>query len=303
MTNPLSDSSPFAYSVVIPTLGSDNLIQTLHALFQSSVPPAEVIIILPPDHNTSLPDLNYPSTRVLNSPQKGQVQQRHHGLSLTNYNYILQLDDDVIVSFDTVRSLYHDLLSCPPLSAIGPTFYNSLTNICWHPYQTGLSGFFETLYQTVVHFFPWGKCRQGTISPSGFACGVDPSTSQSRVLQVQWLAGGCVFSHSSALVNHSQYPFSHKAYSEDLIHSHLRTLSHVSHYVSAKTAVFTPAYPRPLGIIPLYDQYMSQLKATSLINRNPILFSYGYTIDLFRSLLSRAIYHILRLLNRSDHHI
>ena len=86
-------------SVVIPSLGG-NLHSSLEALNSGSLVPDEVIICLPNQNHSVNNSSEYKNITILYSEKYGQVYQRLYGFRKAKGNYILQLDDDAIVSYN-----------------------------------------------------------------------------------------------------------------------------------------------------------------------------------------------------------
>ena len=72
----------------------------------------------------------------------------------------------------------------------------------------------------------------GTISKSGNNFGYDINYMRNEIVKVDWLAGGCVLHHKKNLVTTNYYPFSGKAYCEDLIHSVLLRNNKINLYLT-----------------------------------------------------------------------
>jgi hypothetical protein len=72
--------------------------------------------------------------------------------------------------------------------------------------------------------------KGGFVDKSCGAMGVDPNREKSgvRVKQTEWLPGGCVLQERECLISDNFFPFRGKAYCEDIIHSHLRTLQGIN---------------------------------------------------------------------------
>ena len=90
-------------SVVIATLGSESLIETIHSLNKGTVIPNEIIISIPEDNANNITFKLESNVKVIHSKNKGQVVQRCYGFSKTNSEFVLQLDDDVILAENCIE--------------------------------------------------------------------------------------------------------------------------------------------------------------------------------------------------------
>ena len=71
-------------SVVIATLGGDFLQETIAALMNGSLPPAEILICIPTEHAYKTQHLATDVVKILAIDIRGQVKQRAYGF--TRYN-------------------------------------------------------------------------------------------------------------------------------------------------------------------------------------------------------------------------
>ena len=67
------------------------------------------------------------------------------------------------------------------------------------------------------------RFKSGSISLAGICFGVNKEDlkKQTGLIAVDWQSGGCVLHKKKNLILDDYYPFSGKAFSEDLIHSYL----------------------------------------------------------------------------------
>ena len=112
-----------AYAVVIPTVGRDSLRRLLAALSAQRQdphgwPPAEVVVVDDRGGGVSL-ELPVPTDsswqlRVLRSGGRGPAAARNVGWRATSAEWIVFLDDDVVLPADWSRRLATDLAACEP---------------------------------------------------------------------------------------------------------------------------------------------------------------------------------------------
>ena len=89
---------------------------------------------------------------------------------------------------------------------------------------------------------PFGKNRMGCLSTINVTSSIDPQFFCCDIVRTQWLAGGCVLGYKEDLIIDNFYPASGKAYSEDCLHSYLRTQLGITHNViiPARAAIENP---------------------------------------------------------------
>ena len=197
-------------TVVIPTLGGNVLGRTIESIMAGSVVPQKILIVIPEDRVSSLPNLKYSNVEVLATKFRGQVQQRIAGFSKSQTHLVMQLDDDIELAYDCIEILIGGMQACIGNVALAPAlryrknktsaFFNKKPNL-YYWLMNGLKGY-----------------QAGSVYLSGSPEGVD-FEGGSNFIESQWLYGGCVLHHKSDLVLENFFPFKGKAYCEDLIHS------------------------------------------------------------------------------------
>lgn len=227
-------------SIVIPTLGGETLYETLGCILSSNYQCNEILICMPSivdcDNFLGISD----KIKIIKTKKMGQVHQRAIGFNEAIGDLVLQLDDDIQFDKEMIGALVATIKKIGHGSAVAPIFRDALTNGCVYKYRTGIKGFFDSLYNTLICYAPWGIKRMGTVSPIGVAYGVNPDfLSGLGPSKVEWLPGGCVLCYKNELICQDFYPFSGKAYHEDVIHSHLRKVKNIQHYIVPVTSCYT----------------------------------------------------------------
>jgi GT2 family glycosyltransferase len=211
---PQSDS----VAVVIATLGGDTLRHTIEMINQGTIVPDQILICIPEQEAPRVAELRYPNVKVLITACRGQVAQRALGFQSAQYEYILQLDDDMSMEptclaqlLDTSRSLGSNL-------AVAPALIDKITgeSVYKRPIKEGWVSFvYYWLMNGREGYLP------GRLDKSGSAVGIDPTGKQSQLFDVEWLAGGCILHQRKNLILENYWPLSGKAYYEDIAHSHI----------------------------------------------------------------------------------
>ena len=105
-------TSDCSLTVVIPTLGGNVLGRTIESIMAGSVVPQKILIVIPEDRVSSLPNLKYNNVEVLTTKFRGQVQQRIAGFSKSQTHLVMQLDDDIELAYDCIEILIGGMQTC-----------------------------------------------------------------------------------------------------------------------------------------------------------------------------------------------
>ena len=228
----MTDSS---LSVVIATLGGECLSKTIDTLMNGTKVPDEILICIPADHAHKAEHLASAVVKVVATEVKGQVKQRAFGFTQVKKSLVLQSDDDLLFEKDTVQNLCNYLLQIGRGNAIAPVYYGQTTKRCIHELQ---AGFFKNIFDTVICGAPWGVKKMGVVTKLGLNYGVDDAYCTQELFQTQWLPGGCVLSFREELITKDFFPFTGKAYCEDIFHSYYRAQAGIISWVAKEIRVY-----------------------------------------------------------------
>jgi len=270
----------YLLSVVIPSLGGD-LTETLDSIFTSRISqPIEVIICLPNISHTIKNISNYYNLRIIYSEQYGQVYQRIAGFRESKGEYVLQLDDDILLNKDCLRRLVRTLEILPKNSCISPCLFNIDGSPMYGQKKSGILSVYYQLINGKLGYKPGGITRAGT------NFGVNPNEISERLIQVDWQPGGCVLHHKENLILYDYYPNKGKAYCEDLIHSFLLRESGVSLFVDTKAKCTTLLNPRLSFLKELMADYRARRYFVKLANLSVVRMWLHYMVYVVRFLKS-----------------
>lgn len=219
MENKTSIRETYPLSVVIATLGGDALAGTIENLNGGACIPAEVLICIPEAESFRAEDLSFTNVRVVRTPCRGQVAQRAYGLLRVRSPMVLQMDDDIVLLPGDLRKLVEALVQIGHGNAIAPLYRHLTTGHFITECHRGVSGWRESLFALLICGAPWGAKRMGVISAAGIGFGIDEMHCGQELVETQWLPGGCVLCYQEDLIRDDYYPFTGKAYTEDLVHS------------------------------------------------------------------------------------
>jgi glycosyltransferase involved in cell wall biosynthesis len=207
-------------SVVIATLGGDSLATTIDALNRGSIVPNEILICIPENEAIKVKELIYPNVKIIVTECRGQVAQRVIGFRSASHDWVMQLDDDMLVDEHCIQHLLDTFKILGTNVAVAPALMNS---------ETGESVYKRSVRnRTLQKLYYWlmngsDGYQPGKLDKAGTAVGFDSTGARNEIFNAEWLAGGCVMHHRDNLVLENFYPFAGKAYFEDVIHSyHLR---------------------------------------------------------------------------------
>ncbi len=207
-------------SVVIATLGGNILRDTIAHLNNGTVVPAEILVCIPETGASNADCVSaVGNVRVIKTPCRGQVAQRAVGLEMARNNYVMQLDDDVVLPSTTIKVLFDILIAKGPGNVVSPFFRLQPNGEEGTSYYKGIRGFVRNCYFTLICGTAFGRKRLGRISSSGIGFGVSMNDGPERIIESEWLPGGVALCHRTDLITYNYYPFPGKAFSEDLIHS------------------------------------------------------------------------------------
>jgi glycosyltransferase involved in cell wall biosynthesis len=267
-------------SVVIPSLGGD-LDDTLDSVNAGSICPDEIIACLPNDTHSVKDAFKYKNLTIVYAKRYGQVYQRICGFKEAKYDYVLQLDDDVVVSYNCIELLVDFLNKTHVKSAISPCWYNVDTGKPLH--QIRRSGLFMSFYYWLVNGLD--GYRPGKVSLAGTNFGINPVEVEIDSLNLDWQPGGCVLHKKENLILNDFYPYGGKAYSEDLMHSFLLRQSGISLFVVMKATCMTNINQRILTRKEIISDFKARLYFVRMADLSMIRMLIYYMIYIMKSVI------------------
>ena len=148
-------------SVVIPTLGDNILFKTLESINKSSIKPIEIIICIPKNVL-----INYEKFKIsdnitiLNTTSKGQVAQRAEGFMEAKCEYVLQLDDDIILDKHCIKELIK-CISVDAKKSIGPKIFGLDNNYHSPRIKSKKDSFYERFIFFILNHGYKEKTKEG----------------------------------------------------------------------------------------------------------------------------------------------
>ena len=226
-------------SVIIATLGGESLVSTVDSINNGSIIPNEILICIPKEFiDNALINFQCDNVKIIETKEKGQVIQRINGFKLANYEYVLQIDDDVILDYNCLKQLYNSITQSESHTSISPCLYTLKTNLSVYRSSSKIVNKYilRPFYYFLVNGFLGYK--QGTITLAGTQIGIDPKNFKDKLIRSEWLPGGCVLHNKNNLVLHNYFPFKGKAYMEDLYHSFLLNKNDIKLYINTQAIAY-----------------------------------------------------------------
>jgi hypothetical protein len=218
-------------SVVMATLGGDQLHETIAHLNAGIIKPFEILICIPQNYISKVNQIQDPNVRLIPTKCMGQVAQRVEGFKLASRDLVMQMDDDVKLKVDTLQKMISTLQLLGKKNVVGPVYLNNKNGMSLSPYPLGIRGVFTNIFYYLFGGLPFGKARMGCLSSVCVSSSIDPQFYEENFVRTEWLAGGCVLSYREDLISENFYPFKGKAYAEDGLHSYLRSKIGINHNV------------------------------------------------------------------------
>ena len=131
----------------------------------------------------------------------------------------------------------------------------------------------------------------GKISLAGTNFGVNPNyvDLNSNLFEVDWQPGGCIMHRRENIVLEDYYPYSAKAYFEDLIHSHLLRKSGISLFVAISAKCMTKSNPRLSFKSELYRDFKARLYFVKMANLSIVRMYIHYVVYIAKSLIGKKL--------------
>ena len=245
-----------AVSVVIATLGSQDLGKTISSLLSGKLPPKEILICIPEREAGNVKNLQSDDVRVVVTSCRGQVAQRVEGFKHVKYDFVLQMDDDIIVSENLVENLVAVLKSSAEKSVAAPGYFDIKSGNSLH--RKPIMGASYRTYLFLIN----GNIDyiEGSVTNAGLNFGVDTTLINQDVLEVEWVPGGCLMHRKKNLIVDNYFPFTGKAYCEDLIQSYLLRAKGIKLLISRDAQCWTQLDSTFQSFSQLFKQKFDELR-------------------------------------------
>ncbi len=205
-------------SVVIPSLGTSDILRTINSLNNGTVRPREILVCIPEGFESNLSSYKFDSNvEIVITKGKGQVFQRSIGFQVAKSNLVMQFDDDCLANPSLISILASRIVNENNKIAVAPAIINE-NNKEASIYKRDKIKIFEIIYSLLLN--GTFSIKPGTVTKAGVNFGIDFDKQHAVELEVDWIPGGCMMLKKENLITTNFYPFEGKAFCEDLIHSY-----------------------------------------------------------------------------------
>ncbi len=215
-------------SAVIASLGKEHLLKTIDSLNKGSVKPCEIICVLPSLTKVSK-KIKKKNIKIFFSKKKNQIIQRNIGLMRAKYKYVLQVDDDILLSKNCLKNMLIELKKINnKKAAIGPIFFDDNKKL---HYNYKDENFLSSVIKYIFCGAPLFSKKAGKITSIGVAYLAD-FHNKKNLISTEWLPGGCVLYLKKNILKTIPVYLNGKSYCEDVFYSLARRKKNINHYVA-----------------------------------------------------------------------
>jgi len=229
-------------TIVITTVGEKSLLDVVKKINTSISRPKKILIVVYKKNFRKISKnitYIYNNVEIIQTNAPGQVNQRIEGFKLARTDFIMQIDSDCFIEISSIKEMMN-FLKINKNSSVGPCFFDIKKNLPIHKLDDNHK--ISKILRNLILGFPNNNNIMGKISKSGTNFGVDYFFLKKKVIQVDWIPGGCLMHHKKNLLLQNYYPFKGKAYYEDLIHSKILIQNNVKLFI-IKNAICKTDFP------------------------------------------------------------
>ena len=138
-----------------------------------------------------------------------------------------------------MEKLVKSLIKVGRKNVVGP-IYKDFNGEPIHKINRRKFGLLYNLYHYLICDSKFGSKKAGKLTDIFLSYGLDASINyKEKILNTDWLPGGCVLSYRSDFIQKPKYPFKGKAYCEDIFYSILRNKKKIKHKIITQAVVQT----------------------------------------------------------------
>ena len=139
------------FTAVIATLGHECLEETLESLISSKIVPDEILICTPNKSFIKLTPLLSKHVKVIETLISGQVYQRMLGFINSKSNFVMQLDDDVLLDYLCTEELLKAITELGDSCSVSPALIGRDTGKSLYSEEMNSSSFLKKLYYWLIN--------------------------------------------------------------------------------------------------------------------------------------------------------
>lgn len=289
-TNTLTNLKLYPMTVVMATLGGDTLKGTIETINRGTVVPDEILVCIPENEAYRVQNLSIQNVKVIVTTCRGQVAQRATGFRSSSHDVVMQLDDDLLLDEHCIEHLLETLKMYDPKVAVAPALMDLATGKSAYK-KPGKNRIFQNIYYWLMNGAD--GYQPGKVDKAGAGIGIDPEGEDKTLFDVEWLAGGCVMHYRENLEFENFYPFTGKAYFEDIVYSYYLREKGVSLKVDSRAlcwleSVSTSGYGQAEFLKHLVSDYKDRKYAVRLYSRS-LLRMHLYYVTRYLSFIYKKI--------------
>ena len=217
--------------------------------------PSEIVLALPDDSSFDVSTIVTSHTLVVVRARRGQVNQRLAGFRYASSEFVLQLDDDILIDSPSIVRLMHAIKACNSC-AVAPTLYKYPSLEPWDGMPRDFRSRSKHWILGKILGAKSGALCMGTISRGGVPFAVDPTFMKDESLDVDWAPGGVLLHRRINLILDQYFLFEGRASYEDLFHSVLLRKKGVKIMIIRDSRAY---HPSPLVTIESWDSLIHSL--------------------------------------------
>jgi hypothetical protein len=204
-------------TVIIPSLGRPQLNRTIQSIDEWQARPHLVLVVLPPGGTIQLDQIPKTNVAFFRGQKRGQVSQRIEGFKRAQTKFVLQLDDDILLTYSAIEKLGNLILqsrSCCTAPLI--RYYND--SPCQQISRNRKRSRFIGKINSLILGNPSISSGFGKVNRAGIPVYLTPSSPVNGVVSVDYASGGVMLHYAHNLVVDNYYPFDGRADYEDIFH-------------------------------------------------------------------------------------
>ena len=203
--------------------------------------------------------------KILKSNIKNQITQRQIGLNKSTMDYVLQLDDDIIIGKNTLKLIYNELIKNHYkiiFSANLKTVDGNVADLRWRKIYNK-----HRLFRYLLFFLnSFKKVKPYSIISSGKPI---PGLN-SKIISYEWLNSSLCF-HKSALKDYEFFQNKGKAFYEDVYTSHIFYKKGYKLKKIINADIYHPKTQK-MDLLIFYKSIINQYKIVLKFKKNILLF-------------------------------
>jgi len=290
------NKSKISFSVAIASLSRSNINKTIKNLEKLKTRPKELVICFPIYNKNNFKfKSNFFTIKLVYMEKFSQTEQRINAIKNCTSNIVLQMDDDVTFEKNCIDEMIECLINKSGKNVIGAVLFDKNINDFFYRFK------YKFFYQVLRDFYNHYIClaqpgikKMGTLSKLGLNYGIDPRFLPKNLncFNCEWL-NSFVIGYKKSMLCQFKYPYTGKAYGEDIINSIYRKKNGIKHYVALKAKFTIRKDQKNNNLIIKFSNFIKILRSKyyilRMLNGSKIRFLIFIPFFFLRSLLCRIL--------------